>query len=139
MTAAIEPEREVVRRVLPFTPLAVAIAFGLGYLLGDAGVAWSASLAVILVAINLVASGLSLAWATRISPVAVYAVGLGGFALRLFVFLGVLLALDQLAWFSPVAFAAAFVPATVALLGYEMRFTAGRKVQADLWYFREHT
>jgi hypothetical protein len=137
--AAIEPEREVVRRVLPFTPLAVAAAFGLGYVLADVGAAWSAALAVILVAINLVASGLSLAWAARISPVAVFAVGLGGFALRLLVFLGVLLALDQLAWFSPVAFAAAFVPATIALLGYEMRFMAGRRVQADLWYFREHT
>jgi hypothetical protein len=137
--AAIEPEREVVRRVLPFTPLAVAIAFGLGYVLADVGAAWSAALAVILVALNLVASGLSLAWAARISPVAVFAVGLGGFALRLLVFLGVLLALDQLAWFSPVAFAAAFMPATIALLGYEMRFMAGRRVQADLWYFREHT
>jgi hypothetical protein len=115
------------------------IAFGLGYVLADVGAAWSAALAVILVALNLVASGLSLAWAARISPVAVFAVGLGGFALRLLVFLGVLLALDQLAWFSPVAFAAAFMPATIALLGYEMRFMAGRRVQADLWYFREHT
>jgi hypothetical protein len=139
VTVAIEPERAVVRRVLPFAPLAIAIAFALGYLLGDLGAAWSASLAVILVALNLVASGLSLAWAARISPVAVFAVGLGGFALRLIVFLGLLLVLDQLAWFSPLAFAAAFVPATIALLGYEMRFTMGRKVQADLWYFREHT
>jgi hypothetical protein len=139
VTAAIEPEREVVRRVLPFAPPAFVVAFGLGYLLADAAAAWSASLAVILVAFNLVASGLSLAWAAKISPIAVYAVGLGGFAIRLMVFLGVLLALDQLAWFSPVAFAAAFVPATIALLGYEMRFTTGRNVQADLWYFREHT
>jgi hypothetical protein len=135
----IEPEREVVRRVLPFAPPAMAVAFGLGFLLGDAGAGWSAALAVILVALNLVASALSLAWAAGISAIAVYAVGLGGFAARLLVFLLALVALDRLSWFSPVAFAAAFVPATIALLAYEMKIVSGRRVQAELWYFRERT
>ena len=135
----IEPEREVVRRVLPFAPLAIAVAFGLGFLLDDAGAGWSAALAVILVALNLVASALSLAWAAGISPIAVYAVGLGGFAARLLVFLLALVVLDRLSWFSPVAFAAAFVPAMIALLAYEMKIISGRRVQADLWYFRERT
>jgi hypothetical protein len=135
----IEPEREVVRRVLPFAPLVIAVAFGLGFLLDDAGAGWSAALAVILVALNLVASALSLAWAAGISPIAVYAVGLGGFAVRLLVFLLALVALDRLSWFSPVAFAAAFVPTTIALLAYEMKIISGRRIQADLWYFRERT
>ena len=49
-----------------------------------------------------------------------------------------LLGLDGLAWFSPVAFAAAFVPATIALLVVEMKLVSGR-MQADLWYFRERS
>jgi hypothetical protein len=137
VTAATEPEREIVRRVMPFAVPAVAVAFSLGALVADVGAGWSAGFAVMLVAFNLVASAVSLAWAARISPVAVYAVGLGGFAVRLLVFLVTLLALSQLPWFSPMAFAAAFVPTTIALLAYEMRFVAGRRVQADLWYFRD--
>jgi hypothetical protein len=137
VTAATEPERELVRRVLPFILPAIAVAFVLGAVLDDTGAGWSAALAVILVAVNLVASALSLAWAAGVSPAAVYAVGLGGFAMRLVVFLLALLGLNELAWFSPVAFVTAFVPATIALLIYELRFVAGRRVQADLWYFRD--
>ena len=103
----------------------------------DAG--WSAALAVAVVAVNVVANGASLAWAARISPTAMYAVGLGGFVLRLVMFLVLLLALDGLAWFSPVAFAVAFMLTTVALLGSEMKILSGRRLQADLWYFRERT
>ena len=36
------------------------------------------------------------------------------------------------------AFAAAFVPTTIALLAVEMKLLAGR-MQADLWYFPERT
>jgi hypothetical protein len=48
------------------------------------------------------------------------------------------LLLDRLSWFSPLAFAAAFVPTTIALLVFEMKLLAGR-MQADLWYFPERT
>lgn len=136
MTAT-EPERLVIRRVLPFAPVAVVLAYLLGVAFADPAAGWSAALAVAVVAVNLVAFGLSLSWAARISPVAIYAVGLGGFVLRLFVFLLLLAALDGLAWFSPVAFVAAFVPATVALLAYELKIVSSRQLQADLWYFRE--
>jgi hypothetical protein len=132
-----EPEKLVIRRVLPFAPLAVLVAFVVGTAIGEPADGWSAALAVTVVAVNLVAFGLSLAWAARISPVAIYAVGLGGFVLRLFVFMLLLVALDGLAWFSPVAFVAAFVPATVALLVMEMKVVSDRRVEADLWYFRE--
>jgi hypothetical protein len=46
--------------------------------------------------------------------------------------------LDRLTWFSPLAFIAAFAPATIVLLVMEMRLLAGR-MQADLWYFPERT
>jgi hypothetical protein len=124
--------------VLPVVPVVVVIAFGAGFLFGDAGAAWSAASAVVVVAVFFVVSGLSLAWAAHVSPIVVYAVGLGGFALRLMVFFGILAALDTVSWFSPLSFTFAFMPATIALLVYEMRFLSGPKTQANLWYFREH-
>ena len=136
MTAR-EPERELVRRVLPFVPPLAIAAFVAATLASNQGAGWSAALGIAVVAGNFTASGLSLAWAAGISPVAIFAVGLGGFGLRIAVFVALLFALQTFAWFSPVAFTAAFVPATVVLLGFEMRFMSSRKVQADLWYFRE--
>jgi hypothetical protein len=66
------------------------------------------------------------------------AVGLGGYIVRIATFTVALLLLDRLPWFSPLAFVAAFAPATVAVLVIEMRLLAGR-MQADLWYFPERT
>jgi hypothetical protein len=135
--AAREPERELIRRALPFFPPLALVAFVVGAVASNEGAGWSAALAIVVVAANLVASGLSIAWAAGVSPTAVFAVGLGGFGLRIAVFAALLLALRTFSWFSAVAFTAAFVPATVVLLGFEMRFMASPKVQADLWYFRE--
>ncbi len=132
-----EPERELIRRTLPFAPPALALAFGVGAIASGRDAAWSATIGVAIVFANFVAYGLSVAWAARVSPSAVFAVGLGGFALRLVVFFGLMLALNSLSWFSPVAFVAAFVPSTVALLGFELKLMSGRRMQADLWYFRE--
>jgi hypothetical protein len=132
-----DPERVLIRRVLPVVPVALVIAFAAGFLLGGAGAASSAACGVFVVAVFFVVSGLSLAWAAHVSPVAVYAVGLGGFGLRLIVFFGVLVALDTVSWFSPLSFTLAFMPATIALLVYEMRFLSAPKTQAGLWYFQE--
>jgi ATP synthase protein I len=134
-----EPERLVVRRLLPFAPVALVVAFAAGAALGGLHAAWSSALAVAVVALYSIANAMSLAWAARISPTAVYAVGLGGFVVRLAVFLVLLVALDSLAWFMPVSFAIAFMLATVVLLGSEMKILSGRRLQADLWYFRERT
>jgi len=131
-----EPERELVKRVLPFIiPVAVG-AFLVATILSDTGAGASAALAILIVAANLIVSATSIAWAATISPVAVYAVGLGGFVLRLTLFFAILLFLKTFAWFSPLAFTATFIPATMALLAFEMRYLASRQVQADLWYFR---
>src|SRR5688572_6653860 len=107
----LEPEREMVRRALPYAVPALALGLALGTTLGGWGAGWSAAIGVAIVALNLVAHGLSLAWAARISPTMVFAVGLGGFALRLGTILVVLILLNRLAWFSAAAFVAAVVPA----------------------------
>lgn len=131
--AATEPERELIRRVLPFALPAIAIAYGAGAL-ASANAALSAAIGVVVVVANFVAHGLSLAWAARISPTAVVGVGLGGFGVRLGAILVALVLLDRFSWFSPVAFAAALVPATILLLVFEAKVLSGR-LQADLWRF----
>lgn len=131
--AAREPEHELIRRALPFIVPAVAIAYAAGAV-ASADAARSAALGVAVVAANFVAHGLSLAWAARISPTVLVGVGLGGFALRLGAIFVAMVLLDRLSWFSPVAFVAALMPATVALLAFEAKTLAGR-MQGDLWRF----
>jgi ATP synthase protein I len=133
-----EPEHELVRRLLPYSLPAFVVASLLGALLGGAGAAWSAGIGVAAVAVNFIGFAYSVAWAARIDPTVLMAVGLGGFVVRLATLTVALLLLDRLGWFSPLAFAAAFVPTTIALLVVEMKLLAGR-MQADLWYFPERT
>jgi ATP synthase protein I len=130
----VEPERELVRRVLPFVPVAVIAAFALGWLAGGSGAAWSAAIAVAIVAANFVAFALSIAWAARISPTMLAIVALGGYLGRLIIFTMVLVGLNTLAWFSPLAFVLALMPAVIALLVYEAKILSGR-MQADMWTF----
>ena len=133
-----EPERELVRRLLPYSLPAFAVAALIGGLLGGTGAAWSAWIGVAAVTANFVSFAYSVAWAARIDPTVLMAVGLGGFVVRLATLTVALLLLDRLGWFSPLAFAAAFVPTTIALLVVEMKLFAGR-MQADLWYFPERS
>jgi ATP synthase protein I len=130
----VAPERELVRRVLPFVPLALIAAFAVGWLAGGSGAAWSAAIAVAVVAANFVAFALSIAWAAKISPTMLAIVALGGYLVRLIIFTLVLVALNTLAWFSPLAFVLALMPAVIALLIYEAKVLSGR-MQADLWTF----
>ncbi len=76
----------------------------------------SAALGIGVVLINFLIAGLSLAWAAEISLVALTAVALGGWLVRLGLFFGILALLDLGAWFSPLAFALAGIPAFLALL-----------------------
>jgi hypothetical protein len=134
----VEPERELVRRLLPYAVPALVLAAGAGAAIGGSGAAWSAGIAIVVVAVNFVLYAASVAWAARTSPMLVMAVGLGGYAVRLAAFTILLLLLDRVSWFSPLAFVAAFAPATIALLVVEMRLLGGR-MQAELWYFPERT
>jgi hypothetical protein len=131
--ATTDPEKVLIRRALPFVA-PVALVAGLIGLPAGTGVAASAVIGVFVVALNFVAHGASLAWASRISLTALYAVGLGGFIVRLGVILAAMFALNTLPWFSPVAFGAAVVPCTIALLVFEMRLLSG-SLQGDLWSF----
>jgi hypothetical protein len=131
---AAELERVLIRRALPFMAPAVVLAFVAGTLVAGTNAGWSAAIGVVIVEANFVAHGLSLAWAARISLVVLFAVGMGGFAVRLGVIVAIMFGLNQLAWFSPRAFAASVVPGTIVLLIFEMRQLSGR-MQADLWTF----
>jgi ATP synthase protein I len=132
--ASVEPERAALRRVLPLAPVALVIAFVLGGLIGGSDAAWSAAIAVVIVFLNFVAAALSVAWAARISPSMLFAVALGGFVIRLFVYTIALVLLNALDWFSPLAFALTLVPTVIALLVVEARTLSGR-LQADMWSF----
>jgi hypothetical protein len=127
-----EPEREIARRALPWSAPACALALGLGVLIDGWGAGWSAAIGITIVVLNLVVHAMSMAWAARISPTMVFAVGMGGFALRLVTIFLVLLVLNGLPWFSAVAFVAAVVPATLLLLVFEAKLLSGR-MQVDLW------
>ena len=130
----VEPERELVRRVLPFVPLVAVVAVGLGYVAGGADAGWSAAIGIAIVTANFLMFALSIAWAATISPTMIAIVALGGYLVRLIVFTVALVILTKLSWFSPVAFALTLVPATIALLVYEAKALSGR-MQADLWTF----
>ena len=120
-----EPEREFVRRVAPFGAPAAAVAFLVGWLAGGLGVGWSAGIGVTTITLNLVASGMSVSWAGRRSDSLLFAVSGLGVLVRLGVIVGLIAGLRHFAFFSTVTFALAVVPATVLLLGYEMRLMAG--------------
>jgi hypothetical protein len=129
-----EPERELIRRVTPFAVPAAVAAFAIGALFGGPPAGWSAVIAIAIVYFNFVANALSIAWAATISPTLVSIVALGGYAIRLIIYTLALVLLNQLPWFSPVAFALALVPAVIALLIYETKALSGR-MQADQWMF----
>ncbi len=120
-----EPEREMVRRIAPFGVPAAAAALAIGALAGGWGVGWSAGVGIAVVALNFVANGLSLARAARVSLQALMAVALFGFVVRLGVILAFMFLLNRFDWFSPLAFGLAVVPATLLLLGFEMKLLAG--------------
>jgi hypothetical protein len=128
----VAPERELIRRIAPWALPAAVVAFTLGGWIGGIDAGWSALIAIVVVFANFVAHGESLALAATISPTVLYAVGLGGFVVRLGIVVVAIALLEQTAWFSVVAFIAALVPATIALLVVEMKLLTGR-LQADLW------
>lgn len=126
------PERELIRRISPFALPVAVTAFAFGTLLAGADAGWSAAVAIVVVFVNFVAHGYSLAMAASISPILLYAVGLGGFIVRLGIIVAVIALLQQTGWFSITAFIGALVPATIVLLAVEMKLLSGR-MQADLW------
>jgi hypothetical protein len=120
-----EPERELVRRAAPYGVPAALLALLVGAVAGGWDVGWSAAAGVAVVGLNFVVSGLSLAWAARVSLTAVAAVVMGGFVIRMSAIVAIMYGLDRLTgWFSPLAFGLAVVPATILLLVYELKLLA---------------
>jgi hypothetical protein len=114
----------MVRRAVLPAVLGIVVAGALGWLISGVDAAWSAAVGVAIVALNFAAHGLSLAWASTISVSAVFAVALGGFAVRLGIVVGAMFALDTLESFSPLAFGLAVVPATLLLLAFEAQLVS---------------
>jgi hypothetical protein len=71
-----------------------------------------------------------------VSPMTLAATDMIGFFVRLGLIFLALVALNRLAWFSPVAFAASVIPCTILVLAFEMKQLRGR-LQVDLWNFGE--
>lgn len=122
----------MIRRISPFALPVAVVAFVLATVVDGTDAGWSAAVAIAVVYLNFVAHGSSLALAATISPTVLYAVGLGGFLVRLGIIVLVIALLQQTEWFSIIAFIAALIPATIALLVVEMKLISGR-MQADLW------
>jgi hypothetical protein len=120
-----DPEREMVRRALPLGPPAILVALLVGAASAGWNVGWSAAIGVAVAYVNFIVHGLSLARAARVSLTALSAVAMGGFVVRLGVIVAFMFLLNQFGWFSPLAFGLAVVPATLLLLGYEMKLMAG--------------
>ena len=129
-----DPEHQLVRLVTPFALPAAVLAFVIGAAFGGPTVGWSAAIAIAIVSVNFVANAWSLAWAATVSPTMVSIVALGGYAVRLIVYTVAIVLLNQLSWFSPLAFILALVPSVIALLIFEAKALTG-PMQADLWTF----
>ena len=125
MTGQADPEREMVRRAVPFGPPAFGLALLVGALAAGLGVGWSAAIGIAVVFVNFAANGLSLARAAKISLTAYSAVAMGGFAVRLGAIVALMFLLNGFAFFSPLAFGLAVVPATALLLTFEMKVLTG--------------
>jgi hypothetical protein len=117
------PERVMVRRALVPSFVALPVAYLGGLALSGPGAGASAAIGVALVLLNFGAHGLSLAWASTVSIPAVHAVALIGPVVRIGLIFALMLALDTLDWFSPLAFGLAAVPGTLLLLVYEAWLT----------------
>ncbi len=116
---------QMIRRAVVPAALALVFAASVGLLASGTGAAWSAAIGVAVVFANFAAHGASLAWASTISIGTVMAVALGGFLVRLGLIVGAMFALNNLSWFSPVAFALTVMPATMLLLAFEARLVSG--------------
>jgi hypothetical protein len=115
-------ERELVfdmlRRGLPFTPV-LLVACGLIW--GSQG-AWSALVAIAVVAVNFTLSALALSWAARTSPVALMATAFGGFLARMMLVTLVVVAVRHQPWIDLPALAIAILITHLGLLFWELRY-----------------
>jgi hypothetical protein len=109
---------DMVRRAIPVAPVVVLVAA----LLGGSRGAWSALLAIAVVAANFLLAAVSLSWAARISPVALMATAFGGFLARMGLVTAVILAVRHTSWINLTAFAITILATHLGLLFWEMKY-----------------
>ncbi len=122
--ASPEVERELafdmVRRGAWFAP---GIVLAATIVWGGRG-ASSALVALALVGLNLVLAALGLSWAAKISLTAIMAVSLGGFAIRMALVCGVLLAVRHEPWIHLTALGITVLVTHLGLLFWELRYVS---------------
>ena len=109
---------DMIRRGIPAAPAIVLVA---GILGGSDG-AWSALLAVAVVAANFLLAAVSLSWAARVSPVALMATAFAGFLVRMGLVTAVILAVRDTSWINLTAFAITILATHLGLLFWEMKY-----------------
>jgi hypothetical protein len=109
---------DMVKRVIPAAPVIVLVAG----VLGGANGAWSALLAVAVVAANFLLAAVSLSWAARISPVALMAMAMAGFLVRMGLVTAVILAVRHTSWINLSALAITILATHLGLLFWEMKY-----------------
>jgi hypothetical protein len=119
-----EPERELVRRTLPFALPALVLALIGGAVAGGWNVGWSAAIGIAVVFANFTVHGLSLARAARVSLTALAAVAALGFVVRMGAIVALIVLLRRFGFFSTLAFGLAVVPGTILLLTFELKLLA---------------
>jgi hypothetical protein len=111
---------DMVKRGVPFIPVAMLIGAAFGGFEGAMSVLYG----VAVVMINLLLSAALLAWASKISFAMVASVSLMGYVLRLgFVFLAVWLVKDQ-AWVSLISLGVTIIATHLGLLVWELRYVS---------------
>jgi hypothetical protein len=109
---------DMVKRAIPLAPVVVLVAA----LFGGSQGAWSALLAIAVVAANFLLAAVSLSWAARISPVALMATAFGGFLARMGLVTAVILAVRHTSWINLTAFAITILATHLGLLFWEMKY-----------------
>jgi hypothetical protein len=119
-----EVERELafdmLRRGVWFAPVILLLAT---LIWGSQGTS-SATVAIGLVAVNLVLAALALSWAAKVSLTAIMAVSLGGFAVRMGLVTAVLFTVRNAAWINMTALGATVLVTHLGLLFWELRFVS---------------
>ncbi|MBW3649093.1 MAG: ATP synthase subunit I [Actinobacteria bacterium] len=121
---ATAPERalalDMVRRGLPVAPLLIGASAAVWGLDG----ALSSGFGIFLVLGNLVLSAAALTWAARISPAAIFATALGGFAVRMGLLVLAVAAVREQSWVEVVPLGLTIVVTHLGLLVWESRYVS---------------
>jgi len=108
---------DLARRVLVVSPLVLLAA---GVVSGVDGLS-SATIGLVLVALNFLASARLITWTARISPGAVMGAVLGGYLVRLGLLFGIALALDTVSWIDIGVLLLTIAVVHLSLLAWETR------------------